>query len=209
MNTFSIKTVLTFGWETFKKEPWKLIAAFVVAMIISIISSTVFEPKNAGMLTPLFFVINAVIQMVVSLGMISFVLKAHDYIHNLSLMDAWRPERLLNYIITTVLVSLVTLVGFILLIVPGIIAAITLMFTPYLVVDKGMKPIDAMKESYRLSKGHWLDLFLLMIVLIVLNVIGALLLGVGLLVSIPVTMLTIAHTYRTLSGATALVPQAA
>lgn len=51
-----------------------------------------------------------------------------------------------------------------------------------------------------MTKGSWLSLFLLGVVLAVINIVGALLLMIGLLVTIPISMLAMVHVYRTLSG---------
>jgi uncharacterized membrane protein len=75
-----------------------------------------------------------------------------------------------------------------------------LMFVPYIVIDRGLGPIEAMKESWRVTKGHKWQLFLLFLALIGLNILGAIALIVGLLVTIPITMLAAAHAYRTLTS---------
>jgi len=202
MKQISIKESLSYGWETFKKEPWKLIGAVTVAIVISSVSSSVLgdERYHSGLLLALFQLLNAVIQMFVSLGLVAFALKAHDDLSHIMLTDAWRPDRFWSYVAVSILTSIVSMIGFVLLVVPGIIAAMTLMFAPYIVVDQNLGPIDSMKKSYALAKGHWGKLFLLMLALIIINTVGALLLGVGLLVSVPISILTIVHVYRSLAA---------
>jgi uncharacterized membrane protein len=95
----------------------------------------------------------------------------------------------------TLLQGIIIVVGFILIIVPGIIAALMLCFTQLLVVDRKLGPLEALKESYHMTKGHLLQLFLFMLSLILLNIVGAILLLVGLLVTVPITLLAIAHVY--------------
>jgi len=75
-----------------------------------------------------------------------------------------------------------------------------LMFVPYLVIDRGLGPIESMKESWRVTKGNKWQLFLLFLALIGINLLGVAALVVGLLVSVPITMLAAAHAYRTLTS---------
>lgn len=67
-----------------------------------------------------------------------------------------------NTLVAGLLVSLAISVGMILLIVPGIIVALGLSMTFFIMVDNpGMSGIDAMQESWRLMQGHKWDLFCL------------------------------------------------
>ena len=82
----------------------------------------------------------------------------------------------------------------------AVILAMGLMFVPYLVIDRGLGPIEAMKESWRVTKGHKWQLFFLFLALIGLNILGAIALIIGLLVTVPISMLAAAHAYRTLTS---------
>jgi uncharacterized membrane protein len=73
-------------------------------------------------------------------------------------------------------------------------------FSFFLVVDSNSDPINALKESWRITKGNKWRLFLLSLVVLILNVFGMLLFLVGLLVTFPVTWLAATHAYRTLAS---------
>lgn len=45
------------------------------------------------------------------------------------------------------------------LIIPGIIVAVYLMFSPYILIIEGEKGINALKASWALVKGNWLKVF--------------------------------------------------
>jgi len=68
----------------------------------------------------------------------------------------------------------------------------------FLVIDKGLGPVASLKESWRITKGSKWELFILIIVLAVLNLLGAIALLIGLFITIPVTALATVHAYRTL-----------
>ena len=61
-----------------------------------------------------------------------------------------------NAVLASLLVSVIVFIGLILLIVPGIVFACKLAFTPYLVVDRKMDVIGAIKESWSMTKGYTL-----------------------------------------------------
>ncbi len=134
------------------------------------------------------------------MGETSFFLRTHDDTASSELKDLWHPHPFWKFLGTSVLAGIIILIGFILLIVPGIIAAIMFSFVTYLVIEKGMQPVEALKESVRLTKGNRLQLFLLGLALLGVNILGLLALGVGLLVSVPVSYLAATHAYRMISG---------
>lgn len=95
-------------------------------------------------------------------------------------------------------------VGFVLLIVPGVVVALTFMFTTFIVIDRALGPIEAMKESRRITHGHKWTLLGFSLMLVLINLLGILALVVGLLVTIPVSSLALVYAYRQLGGRTPL-----
>lgn len=94
-----------------------------------------------------------------------------------------------------ILLPLVGLVSLIVAIVT-IYVALRLWFAMYYVVDKGMDGVSAIKASWEKTKGSVLVLFVLMLLLILLNFVGVLALIVGLLITIPLSFLSVTITYR-------------
>ncbi len=103
------------------------------------------------------------------------------------------------YVVATIVVQIATTVGVILLIVPGVIVAIMWMFYSYLILDKNLQPMEALKQSALMTKGHRWQLFGFGIFLLFINIIGGLLFGLGLIITAPVTVVAVAHMYRQLS----------
>ncbi|MCL4456392.1 MAG: pilus assembly protein PilP [Nitrospirae bacterium] len=83
----------------------------------------------------------------------------------------------------------------------AIFLSLTFFFSPYAVVDKGFGPLNALRVSYLITKGAKLRLFLFLLLILAVNFVGALLLVVGLLITIPLTMVAFAHIYRGLATA--------
>lgn len=54
----------------------------------------------------------------------------------------------------SVLVFLLTLLGLALFLIPGVLFYCRTRFVPYLVVEEGLDAVDAIQESFRLTRGH-------------------------------------------------------
>jgi uncharacterized membrane protein len=103
------------------------------------------------------------------------------------------------YILTVIVVGLGAFVGFILCIIPGIAWIIFTAYAPILALDKGMGPGEAISTSINWVKENFGQVFLILLVSWVVYIAGALLCGVGLLVSIPVALVAIIYSYRALN----------
>ena len=90
-----------------------------------------------------------------------------------------------NAVLANLLVGAIVFFGFFLLVIPGIIFACKLAFTPYLVVDRRMAVIEAVKESWRMTNGHAWTVFLIGLLAIPISIVGLICLVVGI---IPVIM---------------------
>ena len=209
MASLSIKECLSFAWNTFKSRPWIFVQAGLVLFLVNIAASLVQSLLESGddasgavvtILAVLSTVIGMTVSFLVSMGETAFFLRAHDATAEVRLKDLWHPRPFWKFVGTSLLAGLIILIGLILLIVPGIIAGIMLMFVGYIVIEEKLGPIDALKKSVALTKGNRWKLFQLALLTIGLNVLGFLALLVGLFVTVPVSFLMAVHAYRTLSG---------
>ena len=182
-----------------KANFWML---FFITLIIIVITG-VFGglasrvPNLAGLINLMAFVF----QLFIGIGLIKISLKLCDG-QPIEINDLFSGYRLFwKYLAVSILVGLIVLGGFILLIVPGIIWAIKYQFTQYLVVDKNMGVIEAIKRSGLMTKNEKWNLFLFGLLLGLINIAGAIVFGVGLFATIPTTMIAAAFVYRKLASA--------
>jgi uncharacterized membrane protein len=105
---------------------------------------------------------------------------------------------IIPYLIASIVVAVIVMVGFILLIIPGIYLALRLQFFGWAIVDKDLGPFAAIQESWEMTQGSAWNLFLLWWLLLFVNVAGMLALGIGLLVTSPLTLVAMAYVYRKL-----------
>ncbi len=201
MEVLNIGDAIRFGWETFKKRPWFFVGATALILVASSIGSSISQNfQNQGLLALLGTIISVGISTLIDMGMTNLVLRAHESAEQAKLEDLWHPKPFWKFFFATLLSGLAVAVGFVLLIIPGIIVALMLLFTKYIVIDRGLGPIEALQESRRITTGHKWKLLELLIVILLINIVGLICLFVGLLVTIPVTTLALVHTYRLLAG---------
>jgi hypothetical protein len=103
---------------------------------------------------------------------------------------------------------LLTSVGLILCILPGIYLAVGYVFVLPLIIDKQMEFWPAMEVSRQVVHQHWWSIFLLTIVLALIVCAGFLACIVGVLISIPVATAAMMYVYEDLFGPRAALPQA-
>lgn len=100
-----------------------------------------------------------------------------------------------NVVLASCVVGLIIGIGFIFLIVPGVIFTCKLVFAPYLVMDRKMRAFDAINESWRLTDGHAWTVFLMLLLAIPIVMAGVIALGVGVIVSVMWIALAFAAFY--------------
>ena len=204
MRTFSKKEALSFGWQRFKERPFFLIGLFLITTVISAITGFVADEIGGGGVSVVINVIDFSIQIIISMGMTLILLRVYDKVDT-DYTDLIEPIHLFwKYLVMTVLVLVVVLFGLVLFVIPGIIAGLALSFSTYLIIDRNLGPVEAMKESMRITHGHRWNLFIFGLSIFFLNILGALFFGIGLLITIPISALATVHVYRWLLNPTAL-----
>jgi uncharacterized membrane protein len=99
-------------------------------------------------------------------------------------------------------------IGFILCIVPGYIVMLGTIFWGFFVVDRNMGGLDALKASWELTKGHKLNVFVLVILEGLVIIAGYLACGIGFFVAAPVCAVANAYVYMKLNGQQPQLPPA-
>jgi hypothetical protein len=93
--------------------------------------------------------------------------------------------------------------GFALLIVQGIYLAVRYCLFAQIITDKSAGPLAALRDAAVLARGNYSQLGGLFLIAFLLNAAGAAILGLGLVISFPVSLLAIAGFYHSLQPATA------
>ena len=194
-----ISEAVRFGWKTVQSSFAFILLTFVVASFVpSIITwggEHVFHRDGQ-----VFFIklISWLVSATFSLGLAKIYLRFRDGEKPIfeNLFDGLSRAHI--WVASTLISSVAIVMGLILLIVPGVIMLLRLWFVGFVLVDERTGPIDAIQRSWDITRGHTMDLLVLFIALLGLNILGLCCLVVGLLVTIPISGLALAHVYREL-----------
>jgi uncharacterized membrane protein len=88
-----------------------------------------------------------------------------------------------NAVIASLVTTIIIIIGFIMLIIPGIFFACRLAFVPYLVIDEKMEAMEALKASWAMTKGHGWTVFFMGLLAILVVIAGIIVLIFGVLIS--------------------------
>jgi len=197
---FLKKDAIRFGWATATGN-----IGFFIVMLIILVSAAILPQGIAGafgkarLLAFIILVAGAVIQMELRLGLIKTRITFADgkkpaVVELFSCFD----KRIVTVFVAGLLYGIMTFLGTLLLIVPGIILGIKFMFFSYFIVDKNAGIIESLEKSAELTKGSKTNIFLLALLLWLINAAGALCLGIGLIITMPLSMTAVAYVYRKL-----------
>lgn len=201
-NRFEMGESLRFGWDTVKANIGFFIGLLIVAFLIQIIPRFIGEViyHKLPLISLVLYLIATVLEIVVSLGLIKVSINFCDGIKG-KLDDLLSSFNLvLTYFAAALVYLLIVIAGLFLLVVPGVIWFIKYSMFPYFIVDQKMGPIEAIKASGKATSVAKFQLFLFWLLLGLVNLGGLLALGIGLFVSIPVSMVSYAYVYRQLAG---------
>lgn len=200
MKKFSNKEAISFGWNAMKNNLGFFVLTFIIVFGIYLILGflEIALKKHSASASFIILLLRVFINTVIGMGFIKIALKLTDNM-KVEVGDLFSSIHLFfKYLIGTLLVTIIVLIGIILLIVPGIIFALKYQYVPYLIIDKGLGPIEAFKKSGTITFGAKNDLFVLWFVLGLMNIAGLLCLIIGLFATIPTTMIAMAYVYRKL-----------
>jgi len=201
-NQMTVGSFLNFGVENAKRYFLKFLGlsviAFVVLAIGSGISVALAGVDEAGAIIGSLLVL--FLSIVVSFGFLKNVLNLcrGEKINIMAFVHA-KLMTILNFFVLMILLVIILSIGYILFIIPGIILSVMLSTAPFLVIDRDMGPIDAIKESIKITSGHKMDIFLgSFISLLVANILSVFI--ITLIFTIPMSMFIYAYPYLQLTG---------
>lgn len=209
MQSFSVKEALTFAWNTFKKEPWLYGGITLIAVVVSFVVNRI-SGDMGGLIGGLLSLVSVLVQWWIYLAFARIALAAQagrPVSYKMLIEEKWNT--FFKFALAMILSGIIIFIGLVLLIIPGIIAQLMLSMVVFISLEKGgMGVVDMLKESRRLTDGHKWNLFVFMLIAAVMNVAGALIFGIGLLLTVPLTILAMAFIYKKLDQRVAVEPVA-
>lgn len=176
------------AWEIFKKAPGLFVLTAFVFMLVMVLAQMIPWVGSLIVTGPM---------------MVGFYIILTDQM-------AGRPFNLgrlfagfqffIPALIANILITVFTIFGAILLIIPGLIIGSWYILTYIFIVDRDMDFWTAMEASRKVAFNDIVGFTLFYVCLIILNFIGALFFFVGILVTIPVTTAATFVVYQRLVG---------
>ena len=104
-----------------------------------------------------------------------------------------------DYLLPLFLASLVSgifiVLGLFILLIPGLYLAVAYMFTSLMVIHKNLSFFEAMEASRKLITKKWFMFLLFALLIGLINIVGLILLGIGMLFTIPFTVCAVAVAF--------------
>lgn len=195
---FSIREAISFGWEEMKKNFIFFMAFLILLLSVQMVTRWLFVRPDFDLITQIGMIIGLIVSTLVGFAVRKVALDAANN-QTLSLNNLRQVlPRYLNYFLLQVITSILVFAGFLILIIPGIIWSLQFSMAPYLVIEKDMNPIEALKESSRMTKGRKWRLFVLGLTLALINLAGLLVFIVGIFSTLPTSMVAEAYIYNKL-----------
>jgi uncharacterized membrane protein len=180
----SIGTSFSFGW----KQLWKY---FLYLFLVSIIIAVLQVPMGVADSLKHDITPGVIILQVFAFFYLLLLFPIFSYGADLIFLRAIRDEVIdlkemfigfknyINIILAHLLATAIIGLGFIFLIIPGIIFACRLVFVPYIVMDRNLDAVKAVEKSWKMTAGHGWKIFGMGILSFFIILFGLILLIVG------------------------------
>ncbi len=229
MKKFSAREAFSYSWETFKKNWKYFLGLEIVFLLVSFVPSAVLQKvfaNNVALNIPIQILLY-LYSLVLAAGLTKILLSVIDgkflptreiFTHYRLVWPLFITSIVVGFLILLLMLPAVIIFfgvstilsqnafGPFLTVILGVAFAVwviyvslRLFFWQYVVIDKNPGVQAAIRTAWNMTKGAVWPLFLFGLLAILVTLLGALLLGVGLLVTIPVVQVATVYLYKKLS----------
>jgi uncharacterized membrane protein len=204
--SFNVGDAISYGWNAFWKNAGPMLLITLVIVAVQLLISIVGSSTDSAIGRLLVQLISFVVGIILAMGLIRA---------SLAVCEGRKPEASMlmetdgffNYLVAAILFGIAVVVGLVLCIIPGIIVAVVFQFFGYGIVQQpNLGAVDSLKRSAEITQGHRWPLFGLVVLLALINFVGLLACGVGILFTYGISAIAIAYAYKTLSGQAVAAP---
>lgn len=223
MNSFSIREAFSFGWKKVRAHSSLVFQVAITIAALIFFQMLMADLSRLSMAAAFLRFAASIAQYVLTVGLVVIALKLTrdqkasygDIVPQLSVLLRYLGATILSGLVIAVAVLIPLALAFISVIglhasamgiVLGVIFGIATLvlgcyyslrffFVRYLAIDGAHSIVSTLKVSAKMTHGIKWRLLLFTLAAIGLNILGFIALGVGLLVSVPVTIVASAHIY--------------
>ena len=185
----------SFAWRKIFEKAFLplLVTVIIVGLLNGPMGATWKMDEHSGFHVPLFFFPLAMLGLAYAFLFIPVI----KYGENLIFLKAMRDEEVdlkdlfdgfktkyLNIVVANLIVAAFAIIGFMMLIVPGIIILCRLAFVSFLVMDKNLDPMKAVEKSWQMTKGYGWTIFGMALISFCVFIAGVIVFAVGAIISI-------------------------
>lgn len=189
------------AWKGFKSQCWLLMGLLIGFTIIYSLLVLFAIPAKGEALS-----ISGIVVSIVCFFL--YCLFLMGYIKNcLQTIDGDEPQfaaygqaarKLFFFIPAFLLFTVIVSIGFAFLILPGFYLLLRFQFFYTSMLDEDTGVIASFKRSWNITKGHTLQLFILMLIQALIFIVGMMAFGIGIFAAIPIILLMYGYAYRKL-----------
>ena len=208
---------ISYGWKGFTSNVGAVLLIVLVVVVVGAglnVLATVFDNTFVQFV---FSLIGTVVGFVMALGLIRAALAITDG-QKPSVGQIFQGDGVVQYIIAAVVIglafSLLNLVGLVTILLLPVTFIVTLVlsffiqFFGYAILDENKSAFEGISRSFEVVRSNFGELLLLWLAAVGINIVGALLCGIGLLVTLPLTAIAWAYAWRRVTnGMVAPLPQ--
>ena len=186
--TLNIGDCFSRSWELLKRNFWPVVATSAIFLVLT---------AGLGFIPILGYVASLVLSGVLQGGLCWFFLKQIRG-QSAEVGDVFAGFNLafVQLMLVGVVSSLLTTVGMVCCILPGIYLYVSWLFNLLLVTDKGLEFWPAMEVSRKVVTRNWWSVFGFVVVALLVNLAGVIACGIGVFVSIPLTFGATVYAYE-------------
>jgi hypothetical protein len=202
---FKLSDVLRVAWKAFISQIW-ILAGLIIGYTIISLALNLFAP------VPVEGIVSRTSIAIALIGLVFSSLFSLGYTQNMfQALDGEEPQfsaygqqsrKIITYLVTGLIYTVIVIVGFALLVVPGIYLAVRLQFSLASIVEEDTGILTSLKRSWEITKGQTMPLLLLLLVMIGLTMLGLVFFIIGIFVTIPLTGLMYCYVFRKLTAFT-------
>ena len=199
--SFSKIKAVKYGIEKLREEPVLVFGVSLIALLYLTIPFYIVQyvlRVNEVLGTILLFAF-LILMLLILLGYMKIGIDIHDG-NRYSLKDLLiHYKKLPDFLIGLLFYLVLVAVSSLFLVIPGIFIAVKFSFGLFFILQGDGPALEALKKSWKITKGQFFNLLLLYLFLIIVNVLGFGFAIIGAAFTMPVSIVAIVYSYRKLA----------